>query len=44
MAESNGPIVLVNGISDMVPPATRDILAARTGNTRADCCSWPAGV
>ncbi|GAA2021397.1 hypothetical protein GCM10009839_18000 [Catenulispora yoronensis] len=36
MAESNGPIVLVDGIANIVPETTRSILSARTGDSRAD--------
>jgi len=36
MAESKGPIVLVDGIGNVVPPETRAVLAARAGNVRAD--------
>jgi hypothetical protein len=36
MAESNGPIVLVDGIAGIVPEATRSILTTRIGDTRAD--------
>lgn len=36
MAESNGPIVLVDGIDGVVPAESRSVLATRTGNTRAD--------
>jgi hypothetical protein len=36
MAESNGPIVLVDGIGGTVPAASQAVLASRTGNTRAD--------
>lgn len=36
MAESHGPIVLVNGITSTIPSESAAVLAARTGNVRAD--------
>lgn len=36
MAESDGPIVLVDGFNGVTPPASQSILAGRTGNARAD--------
>lgn len=36
MAESNGPIVLVDGINSNVPAESAAVLGARTGNVRAD--------
>lgn len=36
MAESNGPIVLVDGVHGILPAASAAVLAARTGNVRAD--------
>lgn len=36
MAESNGPIVLVDGIHSKVPAESAAVLATRTGNVRAD--------
>ena len=44
MAESNGPIVLVDGIGGVLPDATKAVLAARTGNVRADIFGGPAVV
>ncbi|WP_370382906.1 cell wall-binding repeat-containing protein [Catenulispora sp. GAS73] len=36
MAESNGPIVLVDGITGTIPAESQAILAGRRSNTRAD--------
>jgi putative cell wall-binding protein len=36
MAESNGPIVLVDGINSSVPAESQEVLASRASNTRAD--------
>jgi len=36
MAESNGPIVLVDGINNSVPVDSQDVLVSRASNTRAD--------
>jgi hypothetical protein len=36
MAESDGPIVLVDGTDGTVPLPTQAVLAARADNTRAD--------
>ncbi|MEZ0106328.1 hypothetical protein ABH920_000309 [Catenulispora sp. EB89] len=36
MAESDGPIVLVDGINSKVPTESASVLGARTGNIRAD--------
>jgi hypothetical protein len=36
MAESNGPIVLIDGLNDVVPPQTEAVLTTRSNNTRAD--------
>lgn len=44
MAESNGPIVLVDGIQDTVPADSQRILMSQTGDVRADIFGGPSVV
>ncbi|NUP53661.1 MAG: hypothetical protein HOW97_41025 [Catenulispora sp.] len=42
MAESNGPIVLVDGIDGVIPAESQSVLSGRTGNVRADIFGGPS--